>query len=170
MAEPNITNFKGINIEGFRRYSEREEYTDLGGYKVDTRKVYSIYTDYGTFEITDYLLENVTNSPSRNPSIFRNGRSVTIKDLDLRSITGTENNDSYYLSNTQVGDVYLNNDNGIGDKIIIGRESEVYKIHGDSNDKIMINSDTGRSALAGTNVNPSNIIDMRRETKSEISR
>ena len=88
MSEPQITNFHGIKIEGFKGVSSRKENEGYEAYGIQPNTIYTIYTDYGIFEISDTQLKRINENPRayKEPSIFRNGFTTTIQDLELRKM------------------------------------------------------------------------------------
>ena len=156
MTEPQITNFHGIKIEGFKGASTKKENEGYEAYGIQPVTVYTIYTDYGVFEISDIQLERINAQPQvyKEPSIFRNGFKTTIQDLELRSVKGTDESDVYNIENSLVDDIDLKD--GGNDQVTIGDGSLVGKSLGDMVDRIFL---MGKSRFDGTNIDK--VIDMR---------
>lgn len=156
MSEPQITNFHGIKIEGFKGVSSRKENEGYEAYGIQPNTIYTIYTDYGIFEISDTQLKRINENPRayKEPSIFRNGFTTTIQDLELRSIKGTDEKDFYNIDNSIVDDIDLKD--GGNDQVTVSGDSLVGKILGDMMDRIFL---MGKSSVQGTNIDK--VIDLR---------
>lgn len=156
MSEPQITNFHGIKIEGFKGVSSRKENEGSEAYGIQPNTIYTIYTDYGIFEISDTQLKRINENPRayKEPSIFRKGFTTTIQDLELRSIKGTDEKDFYNIDNSIVDDIDLKD--GGNDQVTVSGDSLVGKILGDMMDRIFL---MGKSRVQGTNIDK--VIDMR---------
>ena len=156
MSEPQITNFHGIKIEGFKGVSSRKENEGYEAYGIQPNTIYTIYTDYGIFEISDTQLKRINENPRayKEPSIFRNGFTTTIQDLELMSIKGTDEKDFYNIDNSIVDDIDLKD--GGNDQVTVSGDSLVGKILGDMMDRIFL---MGKSSVQGTNIDK--VIDMR---------
>ena len=156
MSEPQITNFHGIKIEGFKGVSSRKENEGYEAYGIQPNTIYTIFTDYGVFEISDTQIKHINAEPQvyKEPSIFRKGFTTTIQDLELRSIKGTDEKDFYSITNSEVGKIDLND--GGNDQVTVGDGSLVGKILGDMMDRIFL---MGKSSVQGTNIDK--VIDMR---------
>ena len=161
MSEPQITNFHGIKIEGFKGVSSRKENEGYEAYGIQPDTIYTIFTDYGVFEISDKQLERINSQPQagKEPSIFRKGFTTTIQDLELMSVKGTDGKDVYSITNSEVGKIDLND--GGNDQVTVGDGSLVGKILGDMMDRIFL---MGKSSVQGTNVDK--VIDMRENKDS----
>ena len=161
MSEPQITNFHGIKIEGFKGVSSRKENEGYEAYGIQPNTIYTIYTDYGIFELSDTQIKRINAEPQayKEPSIFHRGNITTIQDLELRSIKGTDGKDVYNINNSSVDDIDLKD--GGNDQVTIGDGSLVSKILGDMMDRIFL---MGKSSVQGTNIDK--VIDLRENKDS----